>query len=503
MKPFSLLFPLMLTLQLAACSSSNDPESMPADDDDDPIVPPVVLQTPDFKGQLSFDSTLQVDLDPMITEAGLNRVFGYQLSRDGQTIRADVLNDDSDVAAIAVIDTLNGEATWLVTDIGKDTQLFFDAQNSPVAVVGLACATVSYNATFNDSLADLSTLSPEGRCIYKGTEQSADGNVILFTTYDPLDLTQFGTPTSTTLHAYTLNSGHFLDYPDTRLTIDGVVLSPRLSGLGYEGYELSDNGELLFSQQWWEGTDSNGGTVRQVGATLWNTVTGEWLVRGQAEDLRGCTITDKVSCLPPYSYALSNDGTRQYSEVPAGERIDNRPPWENINSRTVMNQTGSAIDFPIDGADNIQSMITNQDGDQMLFFAGSYDASATAGYHLYQRSSDTLVVLNRALQGCPLTDDDGNEVDETSCQYTSVPGAITSKAEYYTADGQHVLFRSISRFTDAREQSVDDFLLDVEEGAMYTLPAYFGERSEWVNGDASVVMGVSDFPEYDVLIGRR
>ena len=504
MKPYHLLLPLILTTQLIACSSSDDPTSLPADDDDEPIEPPVVLQTPDYRGELNFSSTLQVDLDPMITAAGLNRVFEYQVSRDGKTIRADVLDEDSEIAAIALIDTLTGEASWLVTDIGKNTHLLFDAQNSPVAVMGLSCATVSYNTTFSDSLFDMSSLSPADRCIYKGTDQSADGNVVLFNTYDPLDLSQYGVPNSTTLHAYTLDSATLVDYPDTRVDMDGIVLSPRLSGISYQGYELSDDGQLLFSQQWWQGTDTNGDTVRQAGATLWNTATNEWVVRGQAADLRGCTITEQVDCLPPYSYTLSADGNRQYSEIPVGERVENRPPWENFDSSVELSLTGSDIAFPLEGIDNVQSMITNTDGEQLVFFAGSYDSSETnIGYHLYQRSSDQVISLNRALRGCPLTDEDGNDVDESACKYTSVPGAITSKAEYYTADGQHVLFRSISRFTDDREQSVDNFLLDVEDAAMYSFPEYYGERSAWISGDGAVVMGVSDYPEYDVLIGRR
>ena len=138
-----------------------------------------------------------------------------------------------------------------------------------------------------------------------------------------------------------------------------------------------------------------------------------------------------------------------------------------------------------------------------MFFAGSYDDNVTEGYTLYQRSSSKLMSLNRALNACSLTDEDGNEVDESACQYTSVPGAITSQAEHYTADGQHVLFRRISRFTAELEQAVDQFLLDVEDAAMYSLPEYFGERSEWINGDASVLLGVSEYPEYDLLIGRR
>ncbi|MGQ7842880.1 hypothetical protein ACUNV4_00280 [Granulosicoccus sp. 3-233] len=504
MKPYHLLFPLILTTQLLACSSSDDATSLPADDDDDPIEPPVVLQIPEYSGELTFASTLQVDLDSMISEAGLNRVDGYQVSRDGSNIRADVLDEDSEIAAIALIDTVSGEASWLLTDIGKNTQVVFDADNSPVAVIGLSCATVSYNATFSDSLFDLSPLSPTGRCIYKGTEQSADGNVVLFNTYDPQDLSQYDTPNSTTLHAYTLDSANLVDYPDTSIEVDGVVLSPRLSGISYQGYELSDDGQLLFSQQWWEGTDADGGTLRQVGATLWNTRTNEWWVRGLAEDSRGCTITDKVNCLPPYSYTLSADGTRQYSEIPVGERFSDRPPWENFDSSVELAMTGLTIAFPLQDINNVQSMITNDNGDQLVLFSGSYGSSeATGGYYLYQRSSDSLLSLNRALRACSLTDGDGNELDESTCEYTSVPGAITSEAEYYTADGQHVLFRSISRFTDDRIQAVDNFLLDVEDAAMYSLPEYYGERSAWISGDGSVVMGVSDFPEYDVLIGRR
>ncbi len=504
MKPYKLLFPIVMSAQLLACSSSDDPTSMPADDDDEAPELPAVLDTPDYRGELAFTRTLQVDLDTMISEAGLERVDAYQMSRDGTTIRADVLDDNNLVAAIALIDTETGEASWLLTDIGENTHLLFDAENQPIAVMGLDCASVSYNATFDESLFDMSPLSPADQCIYKGTDQSADGNVVLFNTYDPQDLSEYGTPNSTALHAYTLDTATLTDYPDTSLEVDGTVLSPRLSGISYQGYELSDDGELLFSQQWWQGTDADGATVRQVGATLWNTSDGDWLVRGQAEDLRDCTITDNVDCLPPYSYTISADGSRQYSEVPVGDRYSDRPPWENFDSSAELAFTGSDIDFSLEGIDNIQSMVSNKDGDQLVFFTGSYGSGeTTAGYNLYQRSSDQIISLNRALRGCPLVDENGNEVDESTCEYTSVPSSTTSEAEYYTADGQHVLFRYISRFTDDREQAIDHFLLDVEDAAVYTLPDFYGERSAWINGDGSVIMGVSDFPDYDVLIGRR
>lgn len=147
--------------------------------------------------------------------------------------------------------------------------------------------------------------------------------------------------------------------------------------------------------------------------------------------------------------------------------------------------------MPIEGADNVQSMISNKDEDQLVYIEGSYDESVTAGYKLYQRRGDKTMSLNRALNACPLTDEHGNDVEESACQYTSVPGAITSKAEHYTADGQHVLFRYISRIDAESEQAVDHFLLDVEDAAMYSLPEYVDERSEWISGNASVFWPIS------------
>lgn len=493
------LLPLALIIQLTACSSSNDAESLPTEGDDETPPTPPTLPTPEYRGELTFTTTLDVDLGPMISEAGLNRVDSYQVSRNGTTIRADVLNDNSDVEAIIIVDTETGDASWLASDIGENTLLLFDAQNTPVAVMGIACESVVYTPSFSDTLTDLSSLSPEGQCVYQNPILSADGNVLLFETYDPQDLSQFGVPNSTTLHAYTLDSASLQTYPDTRIEVDGVTLSPRLSAISYQGYTLSDNGQLLFSQQWWEGTDADGSTLRQVGATLWNTLNDEWVVRGQEADLRGCTITSQIDCKPPYSYTLSADGSSQYTEIPVGVMLENRPPYDNFASAVEFYLTNSPTATPVAGTGSSSTLVTNNDGDQLIFYAGADSENLEQGYTLYQRSSNTYHSLSRALRACALTDENGIDVEESDCEYTSVPGALSSKAENYTADGQHVQLRSISRRTDASVQTVDNFLFDVQEGAVYSLPVDVGWRAEWVSGDASIVMGVGNA----LFIGKR
>ena len=42
---------------------------------------------------------------------------------------------------------------------------------------------------------------------------------------------------------HTIDSANLVDYPDTSVDIDGVVLAPRLSGVSYQGYELSVDGQ--------------------------------------------------------------------------------------------------------------------------------------------------------------------------------------------------------------------------------------------------------------------
>jgi hypothetical protein len=87
---------------------------------------------------------------------------------------------------------------------------------------------------------------------------------------------------------------------------------------------------------------------------------------------------------------LSADGNKQYSEVPVGERLDNLPPYENFASTVQRFLTGSTSENPIEGLGTVSSMITNDDGDQLVLVAGSDSDSVASGYALYQRSSDTL-----------------------------------------------------------------------------------------------------------------
>ena len=467
----------------------------------------MALQAPDYRGELVFDSTLQVDLDPMIAESGLDRADNYWLSRDGKTIRVDMVDENSYIAAYAQVYTATGAASWLATDIGKNTRMLFDAENTPVAVMAIACETVSYTPMFNDSLPDLSTLAPAGQCISNDPILSADGNVVLFSTYDPETLDPYDTTASSTMHAYTLDSASLVDYPDISLEVDGVAYSPRLSAVKsdrLDRYGFSDDGQQLLSQQWWEGLDSNGDVVRQVGAVLWNTVTGDWLIRGLTEDPRDCSfMNNRYDCLPPYSYVLSNDGNKQYFEIPGSAILEDFIYEEEFKTSISQALSGSETELPVEDTGTITSLSTNTDGDQIVFFAGPDSTSLLPGPTIYQSSSDTFTSLNRALRACPLTDEEGNDVDESDCQYTTGITGASSDAGLYTADGQHLLLRNIARYDAETNQAVDNFLLDVDTGEMYSLPESYGDNYQWINGDASVILGTTYLPEVDILIGRR
>lgn len=126
-----------------------------------------------------------------------------------------------------------------------------------------------------------------------------------------------------------------------------------------------------------------------------------------------------------------------------------------------------------------------------------------AGYDLYQPETDTHVSLNRALNACPEQDESGNTIESDSCQFTAVPGSITNDGESFTAAGNGVLIRSVSRSNTNGDQVVESFILDVDTGAVYSFPDNFSADKTKVSADASVFIGQSDFPAYDLLIGKR
>lgn len=458
----------------------------------------------DFGGELSFSSLQRVDLDPLIDAAGLWRATNFVVSGDGSSVRANILDDSSRLRGVILIDTATGTAGWLATDIADGTGLLFDVDNQPIAAYGEGCSTVSYTPEFNDSVLNLNAVLPTGRCVQPRADidVSANGNTIVF-----YSIAQGSVDDDRALHSYRLDTASLTTAPEFTLTIDdggytNLSLPPRANFAFGAEYTLSEDGNHYFSKRWWEGTNPDGGTHRQVGAVLWDTDSQHWQTRGQAADRRGCIPTQKVTCDPPYHYAMSSDGQTQYFSVPTDDILVTLS-YPVFKSQLFVTEAGSTLPSLIPGTGTVRSLRTNNNGDLLLLRAGEDGDRIDQGYALFQKSTNTLFSLNRALQGCALKDEAGNPVDAADCEYSKIPFSITNNPDTFTTDGKHLLIRSISRFTADFEQSVDHFLIDLTNSTAYTLPDEFFGSLSGTSADTSVMIGTTGFPDYDVLIGKR
>jgi len=200
---------------------------------------------------------------------------------------------------------------------------------------------------------------------------------------------------------------------------------------------------------------------------------------------------------------MSNDGSKQYFSHPTTELQNNGKPPISYKALVDVAETNSLISTLIPDTGSVRSLDTNFDGDLLLLDIGNDSVANNAGYALYQASTKKLVSLNRVLKGCAFEDSAGNMVEQSECEYTTTPYSTTGNAESFTADGKHMLIKSISRFTNDRQQAVDDFILDVESATMYTLPTLYSANPKLISADASVMIGYSGFFNDALLIGKR
>lgn len=465
--------------------------------------PQIDMIVAEFQGNLEFSSTLNVDLDPILDESDLNRAYSGIMARDGLTVRVPVKGDSGHDKAFISIDTDSGETSWMFRSVSDDTRIVFDANNRPVAVLAIGCGSVNYIAEQDITLFDMTSLMPAGRCFSAEQEISANGEVVLIGSYDE----DVGTPylsTTTQFHAYTFNTASLVDYPELTMSVDGVALSPLWPDAFFSNVGFSDDGRWLVTKQWWEGIESFGGTRRQVGAVLWDTSTGDWQTLGLMADQRNCISTQKVSCKPPYSYVMTSDGMTQYSQIPTSEEINQGAgpvvEFATTTEKTRTNQPGAMI---VAGLESVTSLTVDGSGRRLVFFATADTDQLSKGYVLYDEQSGEYASLNRSLRACSSVDNDGNTIDEAECVYTSVPTTITSNATAFSADGSRLLLKSISRSSDSQQHVVDNFMVDVEDSAVYTIPLPFSGDPQGMSGDGAVMLGVTGFPEYNFVIGKR
>lgn len=501
---------VLSTLLLSACGDEQLKAPIFSDGENPGSTQPVFVgqasqdrASPEFQGDLEFSTTLTVALDTVLEESDVNKAFTGIMARDGLTVRVPVEGASGQARGFILIDTISGDANWMFKDLSKDTRIIFDANNFPVAVLAIGCEPAIYTAEQDVTLTDMTSLLPGGRCFSAEQRASADGNVVIFGSYTQGAGTAYLSAT-TRFHAYTLNTASLVDYPDSRLGVDGVTLSPRWPDSLFTNTGFSDDGRWLLTRQWWEGTETFGGTRRQVGAVLWNTTSGDWRTLGLMADQRNCIPTRNVSCRPAYSYVMSSDGMTQYAQVPTIEEINPGAgpivQFATITQRSATNQPGATV---ISGMASGTSLNVDGPGSRIVFVATNDTDTLRKGYTLYEAQSEQYISLNRALRACPTSDEDGETIAESECPYTSIPRTITSNATTFTADGSRLLLRAISRSTDAQKHVVDSFLMDIADGNVYTIPTPFSGDALAISGDGAVMLGVTGFPNYDFVIGRR
>ncbi|MFT6876145.1 MAG: hypothetical protein ACI9XK_002127 [Granulosicoccus sp.] len=498
------------TLLLISCGGEQSITPILSDSENsDPTAPSVIeqpqtgLAIPEFQGNLEFSSTLIVDLDPMLAESDLNRAYFGIMARDGLTVRVPVKGDNGHDKAFILIDTDSGEASWMFRYLSDDTRVMFNADNRPIAVLAIGCGSVSYLAEQEMTLFDMTSLMPVGRCFSADQKVSADGDVVLIGSY----VEGTGTPylsATADFHAYTFNTASLTNYPSLRMSVDGVALSPKWPDSLFSDVGFSDDGRWVLTRQWWEGIESFGATRRQVGAVLWDTLSGEWRTLGLMADQRSCIPTRKVSCRPPYSYVMSSDGMTQYAQIPTSAEINQGAgpvvQFVTTTEKTGTNQPSAAV---VAGLESGAALTMDSSGRLLVFFAIADTDKLRKGYMLYDDQTGQYLSLSRSLRACPSSDEGGNSIDESECVYNSIPGTITSNATAFSADGSRLLLRSISRSTDSQRGVVDNFLVDIDDSYVYTIPKPFSGDPLGISGDGSSMLGVTGFPDYDFVIGKR
>lgn len=501
---------VLSTLLVASCGGERS-TALTFSDGENPVQrpgngtgnPQYEAQTPEYKGDLEFSSTRTVDLSALLDGSELHSAHAAIMAHDGLTVLVRMQDEKGHAQAFIIIDTNTGEANWLFREISDDTRIVFDANNRPVAALAIRCGSVSYRAEQDITLFDMTNVIPAQRCLSSEQQVSADGNVVLLGSYDA-ESTNSSSNEITQFHAYSINTASLIDYPDTRLSIDGVTLSARWPDSLFTDSYFSDDGQWLLTRQWWEGIDRSGGTRRQVGSVLWDTSSGQWQTRGLMADQRHCIATQKLSCKPPYRYVMSSDGMTQYVQTPTSERI-NPGSGPVVEFATTTFKTGSSQVgvSRVVGLDNVASLTVDSSGEQLAFFVQDDTERVQEGYRLFDGSSGQSVSLNRSLSLCPSSAENDNKQDDTSCVHQTVPRSIASNAISFSADGSRLLLKAIARLTDSQQRLLHDFLLDIDDGNVYTIPAPFSAEPQGMSGDGSVMLGISGFPDYDFVIGRR
>ncbi len=464
---------------------------------------PEVIETlafPTYAGVLDVSNGVDYDISNLLELYQLDRIDIASLASDGSSILLTGRNFESDLDNYLLLDSATGETTELVGQVAPNTRTLFDKNNNLIAVSAGDCETPSYETDLPVALF-LSDLVPAGRCMshIQDFTLSDNANVVLFYTYEQNFTTEYAYQTNQ-LHAYTLDTATLITWQDPVMTPQQTLVGSRGGAIPNRlSWVFSQDGRTLYTPIWWEGQNGDV-TERYVGAVLWNTSTGDIQERAVTQDNRGCTVTSKVSCTPPYSYVMSDDGNVQYSQIPTDTLANTGSPFTSFVTDTVRTETNAPANITISALQSGTSLATNLNGSHVYFNDNQQDES-TLGNALYQRSSGATVSIDPALRECSIDPITGQgDTSELACKYRESPFTIENNAMSFSANGKTLLMRSMSRFTpDFETQSVKGFMLDIDTGKLIEMAPGYSVHQNRISADAKTLLGRSTSFPYNVL----
>lgn len=455
-----------------------------------------------FQGELPISSELTIDLSQMLQDADYSNPDLLSMSRDGSTILIRAQSNSVQVNSSGTstykdgyirVDTESGEASWVLTEVGSTTVIHFDENNNAVMASSVGCMEVGFIDVANEAPTNFSSIIPADRCL-EGAELSDDGNVVVFESFNKEFIVNDRFDFDTRFFAYTFSSSLLSELPNTSIVSEGNVLDPT-APLVVGSFPLpvvSNDGTHVLIKQWWGAIDDNIDSPNLIGSVVWNTLSNEWQTRGLAAGNREWCANNFDDCTQPFQYLLSADGSVQYSEIPNGETIDSNTYGYFYGSTVVRSLSTDASEIPI-GLKNVVSLNVNQDGRFLSFYATEESGDLPTGLTLYDNNSGDFIPIDSILPQCVA---ESTSPNEPYCD-NMPPNRMWSN--YFSADGSQLLLTGIIfPFSTTTE-----FLLDLRDAALYTIPSKYTVFYDMVSGDGSVFAAPSLESENIFFIGKR
>ncbi len=492
---------LTLLLLVSGCGGSTPSEdsSQRGPVAPDPILSgsPVNLAGLEFQGELPLEREQVVDISQMLQDADYGSPVLERVARDGSTLLISstsksvqtVDNVSSTQRGYIRIDTQSGDAEWVLTDVGIDTLIHFDENNNAVVAAPVGCSETSFIDVSGESPINFNSLIPNERCI-SGSILSDNGDVLVYRTFNRDFLINGRLIFDYKHFAYNLTSSSTVEYPATSVFFEGQLLEPTqplISPLGLFP-QLSNDGIYVSSSQCWQPAEYDSDSPSLIGSVIWNTQTNQWQTRGLAPgDRVGCD-TDYPNYSQPFQYALSADGTVQYSQIPQDEVIDSTGFGSFYGSTMVRSLSTDANEGPIVGAKNAAGFAVNRDGSLLAFYATETSGDLATGLTLYDNNSGEYFSIDSAVPACSPNNSGGDDIHCDRVWNT-----------YFSADSAYLLLANQVFPSDA----TTEYMLDLGAAALYAVPARFSVFQGRVSGDGTVFAVTSSGSDNAFLIGRR